>query len=117
MIIDETMDTLRSAFDKAAQKTADAVNRSGSYVQLAKLRSRLNELYRQLGKAEYDAAINGVSSMDEINGLIDEITDLRDQYAEINTGMQRGNLPFCPNCGRENAQGDAFCAGCGTKLS
>ncbi|MBR6419407.1 MAG: zinc ribbon domain-containing protein [Oscillospiraceae bacterium] len=117
MIIDETMDTLRSAFDRAAQKTADAVNRSGAHVQLAKLRSRLNELYRLLGKAEYDAAINGVSSMDEINSLIAEITELRDRYAEINAGIQGGNLPFCPNCGRENASGDAFCAGCGTRLS
>ena len=48
---------------------------------------------------------------------IAEITELRDRYAEINAGIQGGNLPFCPNCGRENASGDAFCAGCGTRLS
>jgi|GEM_PF-465232 len=120
-MFDETMETLRSAFDTAAQKTADAVSKSGSYLERAKLRSRLNEMYRQLGKAEYDAAVNGVSSMDEINALIDGITELRQAYDEVNNSLQRGNrsgnLPFCPKCGKENASGDAFCSGCGTRLS
>ena len=120
-MLDETMDTLRSAFDTAAQKTADAVNRSGSYVERAKLRSRLNELYRKLGRAEYEAAIEGVDSMDEINALIDEITDLRAAYdaveSDIRGGTSRGNLKFCPKCGKENPSGDAYCSGCGTHLA
>lgn len=117
MNFDDTKETLRGLFDTAAQKTADAVSKSGAYVERAKLRSRLNELYRQLGKAEYDAAVNGVDSMDEINALIVEITSLREEYNTVENSLRGGNMPYCPKCGRENTTGEAFCAGCGTKLS
>ena len=119
MMIDEAMNGLRSVIDSAAQRTADAIGNSRSYMERAKLRAKLNEAYRMLGMAEYEASINGVSSMEQINGLIGRITDLRAAMAEINRGIQRGGRPqgsFCPNCGKELNSTESFCPGCGRKL-
>ena len=93
MMIDEAMNGLRSVIDSATQRTADAIGNSRSYMERAKLRAKLNEAYRMLGMAEYEASINGVSSMEQINGLIGRITDLRAAMAEINRGIQRGGRP------------------------
>lgn len=119
MMIDDAMNGLRSVLDNATQRTADAIGNSRSYVERARLRAKLNEAYRMLGMAEYEASINGVSSMEQINGLIGRITDLRAAMAEINRGIQHGGKrqsAFCPNCGKELNSTESFCPGCGAKL-
>ena len=117
-MFDETMNGLRSVIDSAAKRTQDAFSGSKNYVERAKLRSTLNDYYRRLGKAEYEAAMGGVSSMEEINAIIAKITELRQQmYAmEQNSKVQRGGTVTCPTCGRLVSGGDPFCPGCGTKL-
>ena len=86
-MLDEVMNGLRSMLDSATQRTADAIGNSRSYVERVKLRAKLNEAYRMLGMAEYEASIHGVSSMEQINGLIGRITDLRAAMSEINSGL------------------------------
>ncbi len=115
-MLDAAMEGLRSAFDTATKRTADAIGNSRSYVERAKLRSKLNEAYRMLGMAEYEAAVNGVSSMEQINGLIGRITDLRNAMSEVNRSMQRVHGFYCPKCGRESTAGDIYCPACGAKL-
>ena len=104
--------------DSATQKTADAIGNSRSYVERAKLRAKLNEAYRMLGMAEYEAAINGVSSMEQINGLIGRITDLRHAMSEINRSIQRpqSTSAYCPHCGKQLTSEESFCPGCGARL-
>lgn len=115
---DETMNGLRSVFVSAAQRTAGVFDTSKSYVERAKLRAQLNDYYRRLGKAEYEAAMNGVSSMEETNLLISKITDLRQQMftMEQNAGAQRSGTVTCPTCGKLNSAQDTFCPGCGAQL-
>lgn len=117
-MFDETVNGLRSVIDSAAKRTSEAFSGSKNYVERAKLRSQLNDYYRRLGKAEYEAAMGGVSSMEEINAIIAKITELRQQmYAmEQNSSVQRGGTVTCPTCGRLISGGDAFCPGCGTKM-
>ncbi len=116
MKFDDTMNGLRSVFQSAAQRTADALEGSKDFVERGKLRSQLNDYYRRLGKAEYEAAVNGVTSMDEINMLIQKITELRQQQLTMEQNLQRGGTMTCPTCGKLNAAQDTFCSGCGTKL-
>ncbi|MCR4759819.1 MAG: zinc ribbon domain-containing protein [Oscillospiraceae bacterium] len=116
MLLDETMGGIRSVFDSAAQKTAGAIENSRGYVERAKLRAALNDAYRRLGKAEYETAVNGVSSMDEINALMQKISELRRQMLDNERGMQRGGTMTCPTCGKLNSSEDAFCPACGTQL-
>ncbi len=110
------MNGLRSVIDSAAQRTADVLEGSRGFVERGKLRSQLNDYYRRLGRAEYEAAVNGVTSMDEINMLIQKITELRQQQLALEQSTQRGGTVTCPTCGRLNAAQDAFCPGCGTQL-
>jgi len=117
MMNDDAMGGLRSVFDNASKKTADMIGNSRSYVERAKLRAQLNDAYRMLGMAEYEASINGSASMEQINGLIGRITDLRSAMNEINRTLRHENVPYCPKCGKQNAEGAAYCSGCGTKLS
>lgn len=115
---DQTMNGLRSVLDSAAQHTAGVLEGSKGYVERAKLRATLNDYYRRLGKAEYEAAMNGVTSMDEINLLISKITALRQQMfaMEQNANSQRGGTVTCPTCGKLNSAQDSFCPGCGAQL-
>ena len=116
MLFDETMNGLRSVLDTAAQRTAGALEGSRNVVERAKLRAALNDAYRKLGKAEYEAAVNGVASMDEINMLIGKITELRRQTLDMERGMQRGGTLTCPTCGKLNSAEDAYCPACGAQL-
>ena len=116
MKFDDTMSVLRSVFDSAAQRTADVLEGSRGIVERGKLRSQLNDYYRRLGRAEYEAAVNGVTSMDEINMLIQKITELRQQQLTMEQSAQRGGTVTCPTCGKLNSAQDAFCPGCGAQL-
>lgn len=116
MLFDEAMDNIRAAFDTAADRTAGAIGNSKSYLERARLRSQLSDLYRQLGKAEYEAAVNGVSSMNEINGLIQSITELRQQMLSAERSLQKTGTITCPTCGKLNSAEDSFCPGCGTRI-
>ena len=112
----DPMNNLRNVFDSVAQRTAGALEGTKGYVERAKLRAQLNDYYRRLGKAEYEAAINGVTSMEEINALIGKITELRNTQLDMERGMQRGGTITCPTCGRLNSGDDAFCPSCGAQL-
>ena len=116
MKLDDTMNGLRSVFDTAAQRTADVLEGSKGFYERGKLRSQLNDYYRRLGRAEYEAAVNGVSSMDEINMLIQKITELRQQPLSMEQSSQRGGTVTCPTCGKLNSAQDSFCPGCGAQL-
>ena len=117
MLFDEnTVGGLRSVLDSAAQRTAGAIEGSRNVVERAKLRASLNDAYRKLGKAEYEAAVNGVSSMNEINGLIQSITDLRQQMLSAERSLQKTGTITCPTCGKLNSTEDSFCPGCGTRI-
>ena len=116
MLFDETMGGLRSVLDNAAQKTAGAFEGSRNVVERAKLRASLNDAYRRLGKAEYEAAVNGVNSMEEINMLIQKITEMRRQMLDMERGMQRSGTLTCPTGGKLNSAEDAFCPACGARL-
>lgn len=116
MKFDDTMNGLRSVFDTAAQRTADVLEGSKGFYERGKLRSQLNDYYRRLGRAEYEAAVNGVSSMDEINMLIQKITELRQQQLQMEQNTQRGGTVTCPTCGKLNSAQDSFCPGCGAQL-
>ena len=117
MLFDEnTMGGLRSVLDSAAQRTVGAIEGSRNVVERAKLRASLNDAYRKLGKAEYEAAVNGVSSMEEINMLIGKITELRRQMLDMERGMQRGGTLTCPTCGKLNSADDMYCPACGAQL-
>ena len=116
MKLDDTMNGLRSVFDTAAQRTADVLEGSKGFYERGKLRSQLNDYYRRLGRAEYEAAVNGVSSMDEINMLSQKITELRQQQLSMEQSSQRGGTVTCPTCGKLNSAHDSFCPGCGAQL-
>ena len=116
MLFDDAMDNIRAAFDTAADRTAGAIGNSKSYLERARLRSQLSDLYRQLGKAEYEAAVNGVSSMNEINSLIQSITELRQQMLSAERSLQKTGTITCPTCGKLNSAEDSFCPGCGTRI-
>ena len=116
LLFDETMNGIRGVFDMAAEKTAGAIENSKGMVERARIRAQLNEAYRKFGKASYEASINGVNTMDEINELTAQITELRQAMLSLERNMQRTGTISCPNCGKLNSSEDAFCPACGTEL-
>jgi len=142
MLLDEAMDGVRSFFDNASQRTADTLRNSKSYMDRAKLRNQLNEAYRSLGKAQYEAAMLGVENMNNIHSLISEISSLRQSLDEIERNLHKstpvasappppapqyaaqqpaqaqpaGAVTYCPKCGKQNPADSSFCNGCGGQL-
>lgn len=109
-------DDLRNMFDNAAQKTCEAFENSKEYVERAKLRSELNEKYRQLGKAEFEYAVGETDDTDAIDTLVAEIRELRNAYVDICKLLRRGEAPICPRCAKQNVLGNSYCSDCGARL-
>ena len=141
MLFDEVGGWLQSTIENASQRTADTFRNSKSYMDRAKLRTQLNEAYRALGKAEYEAAIVGVENMNDIHALISEIKQIRQSLDEIERNLNKGtpvakaapqyqqapppapqpapaagNVTYCSKCGKQNPSDSAFCNGCGAAL-
>ena len=117
MLFDENKGgTLRGFFDTAADRTAGAIQNSKAMIERSRVRAQLNDAYRKYGKASYEASVNGVDSMAELNALSAKISDLRQALLGLERSLQKGGTITCPNCGRLNSTQDSFCPTCGTEL-
>lgn len=113
---DENRGGIRGVLDAAAERTAGAIQGSKAMIERSRVRSQLNDAYRKYGKAAYEASVNGVDTMEELNRLADRISELRQALLGLERSLQKGGTITCPKCGRLNSSNDAYCPSCGTEL-
>lgn len=111
---DSIIDGSREFIGAAAEKAADVVNVSKSYVERASLKLKLDDKYRDLGRLCYHMHKTGSDESGGVKAIIKEIKSMEGQLemAEEITGKPK----ICAFCGRKNSSDNVYCSGCGEKL-
>ncbi|MBR6106427.1 MAG: zinc-ribbon domain-containing protein [Oscillospiraceae bacterium] len=113
---DDNRGGIRGVFDAAAERTAGAIQGSKAMIERTRIRAQLNDAYRKYGKAAYEASVNGVDTMEELNKLSARISELRQTLLGLDRSLQKSGTITCSKCGRLNSSNDSFCPSCGTSL-
>ncbi len=113
---ENVLSNFKKAGEAAAQKAADFVERSKITLEITGKESEINELFKELGKATYEAKKNNVQGMTP-EALIAIIDGKMDEIEELKTKRMEKSDPVCPSCGKdiEDFSHD-FCPRCGTPL-
>lgn len=106
----------KNVFDKAVAKTGDAVNVSKGYAIKTQISSKLNDLYRQLGKAQFEHQTGEADHSDEITKLFSQIAKTRQELAEAERNFEDMTGIKCKECGHKNSSKATFCSNCGKPL-
>ncbi len=115
-MFEQAMEEICGVVDQAAQKTGEMLESSKGQVERVRLRNTLNDKFRQLGKAQFITAMGEADRTDEINALLDEIKQLRDQYVTLCKALHPNGGTTCGKCGRYHRSGGAYCSDCGAAM-
>lgn len=102
----------KDIFDKAAEKTGEAIDYSKTQIDRSQMRVKIKEKYGELGKAYYESQMENADRNDEICKLVTEIRDLHKKLAETDTKKEK----VCSGCNAVNSPDSSFCRTCGKKL-
>lgn len=106
----------KNVFDKAVAKTGDAVNVSKGYALKTQISSKLNDLYRQLGKAQFEHQTGEADNSEEIGKLFSQIAQARNELSEAEKNFEDMTGIKCKSCGHKNSSKATFCSNCGSPL-
>lgn len=113
----DIFETIEDAFimaGKEIENTAkDVTAKAKLKYEIKQREGYLDELYKEIGKEYYQKNKDSDSeneSFEEITRLLEEVSDLKDQYMKIK-GMVE-----CPQCGAQINKGSSFCSKCGKPL-
>ncbi|MBE6762323.1 MAG: zinc ribbon domain-containing protein [Ruminococcaceae bacterium] len=114
---DKTVQKAKDVFDIAINKTGEFVNVSKLKISVSSLNNKLEKAYARLGKIQFkalkDANIENVeiaSTVAEIKHIRSEIKTLLDQIDELE------GKSTCPKCGCKVPAKSAFCNNCGERF-
>lgn len=109
---DNIISGAKDIFDKASEKAGEALDYSKTQIDRSQYRVKLKEKYVELGKAYFDAQVEGADTAETMVQLIEEIKELNTKLIETDAKKNK----TCPGCGAENDGTSAFCTVCGGKL-
>ncbi len=103
--------------ENAGEKAKDVYNASKTNFKIFDLKTDVELLYKELGRAIY-AAHNGTeTSEEEIDNYLAVIDEKMAQIEALKGELEEGRAKKeCADCGKENEAGAAFCSACGAKL-
>ena len=103
--------------ENAGEKAKDVYNASKMNFKIFDLKTDVELLYKELGRAIY-AAHNGTeTSEEEIDNYLAVIDEKMAQIEALKGELEEGRAKKeCADCGKENEAGAAFCSACGAKL-
>lgn len=114
---DKTVQKAKSAFDIAVNKTGEFVNVSKLKISVANLNNKLEKAYATLGKIQFnkfkDADIEDV----EVSDAVIEIKHIRSEIKQLLKEIDsiEGKIT-CPKCGCKAPAKSSFCNKCGERF-
>jgi hypothetical protein len=120
---------IKSEAGKVAKGADRAVDIKRIEMQIGSINKKVEEEYQKLGQMTYDTSVLNNPENPELAGVLDKITELRQQIEEKEeeikiikddttaTAAAPAGKTFCSNCGGENDANSKFCSSCGTKMS
>ena len=101
----------------AGKKTGSAVELSKLKLQIMQLRSQIQSTYERIGILVYEQEKTGTDNgelievcIKEIDGLLTRVNDANANVSLIKDGVK------CQACGTANVLGDRYCKKCGSSI-
>ena len=116
-LFDNLRGKVTDAGKSITESTKAAVQEHKLNTELKKLQDVIEDRFRMIGAAAYDAAEDPEKEMPDFSEECREIRDLYEQQVRIQAEIARlkGAVTRCPNCGTTYPVGDLYCPGCGIK--
>ena len=103
--------------ENAGEKAKDVYNASKTNFKIFDLKTDIELLYKELGRAIYVAHSGEETSEEEIDNYLAVIDEKMAQIESLKEELESSRAKKeCPDCGKENEAGAAFCSACGAKL-
>lgn len=100
----------------AGEKAKDVFNTSKTNFKIFDLKTDVELLYKELGRLIYAAHKGDETSEEEIDGYLAIIDEKMAQIESFREELENGKTKECPDCGKENESGAAFCSACGARF-
>ena len=116
-LFDNLRGKVSDAGKSISESTKAAMQERKLNYELKRLQELIEDQFRMIGAAVYDAAGDPEKEMPDFSGECREIRDLYEQQVKLQAAIDRlkGAVSRCPNCGTVYPAGDLYCPGCGTK--
>lgn len=91
---EEMLNKTKNAAEVFGKKSAERIEISKKKIELFDIKSKLNKLYEDFGRYQYNAFVNGSADESEVSARIDEITDLEKKCEELNIDIEYAKEEF-----------------------
>ena len=116
-ILDDVVVNAKTAASAVSKKAAFVYDASKHKITAAEMRGEINKKLKELGKYTYKARVNNMDMDEQINDVIAEIKELKENLDIINAHLDEiTNQKKCPQCEAKIPKNSVYCNICGTKL-
>lgn len=117
-IFDDVVVNAKAAASVVSKKASEVCDSSKQKITAAEIRGEINKKLRELGALTYKSHMQNVDLSVEVNRLICEISELKDNLNAVNEHIAASkNLKKCPQCDSDIPKNSNFCNFCGAKVS
>ncbi len=116
-IFDDVVVNAKTAASAVSKKAAIVYDASKHKITAAEMRGEINKKLKELGKYTYKARVYNSDMDEQIDGVIAEIKELKENLDIINAHLDEiSNQKKCPQCEAKIPKNSVYCNICGTKL-
>ena len=116
-ILDDVVVNAKTAASAVSKKAAFVYDASKHKITAAEMRGEINKKLKELGKYTYKARVYNMDMDEQINDVIAEIKELKENLDIINAHLDEiTNQKKCPQCEAKIPMNSVYCNICGTKL-
>lgn len=116
-ILDDVVVNAKTAASAVSKKAAFVYDASKHKITAAEMRGEINKKLKELGKYTYKARVYNMDMDEQINDVIAEIKELKENLDIINAHLDEiTNQKKCPQCEAKIPKNSLYCNICGTKL-
>lgn len=114
---EKTVQKAKDAFDIAVNKTGEFVNVSKLKISVANLNGKLEKAYAALGKIQFNTLKEADIENAEVSAAVIEIKHIRSEIKQLLKEIDsvEGKIT-CPKCGSKAPAKSAFCNKCGERF-
>ena len=129
-LFDNLLENSAKVADKVAKVTGEYIDKGKDKLNELSLENELSKAQKQLGALVYALHKNGESNDELVKQYIEEIEKIEKQLEEVKAEDKDDEdtvvididpddvkeVKYCPNCGKDVDDDDAFCKHCGNAV-
>ena len=117
-ILDDVVVNAKTAASAVSKKAAFVYDASKHKITAAEMRGEINKKLKELGKYTYKARVYNMDMDEQINDVIAEIKELKENLDIINAHLDEiTNQKKCPQCEAKIPKNSVYCNICGKEAA